>query len=142
MKKGIQTKHEIQAPITAVWDLIKTGEQWEDWLSILVGSNVIGNTRTCNVPTPDGKQDIFEETFLASNLERIFIYQINKQQSFPAADLIGCIKLQEDGNKTIMYWSIEMSVESEDIFDELKTQIEHVYAEGVKKLEELANTLS
>jgi len=138
VKKGIQTKHVIAAPIAAVWDLIKTGEKWEDWLSILSGSKVEGNSRTCNMPHPDGKEDVFEEIFLASNLEKTFLYQINKQQSFPASDIVGYIKLEAKGDSTTMYWSVEMNVESEAVFGELKGQIEHIYAEGAKKLEALA----
>lgn len=138
MKKGIQTKHNIEAPINAVWDLIKTGAQWEKWLPILSGSNVDGNKRTCDVPTPDGGKDVFEELFLASNLEKTFVYQIHKQESFPANDIVGYIKLEEDGNNTKMLWSVEMDVESDEIFNELKGQIEHIYAEGASNLENLA----
>ncbi|WP_430967000.1 SRPBCC family protein [Spongiimicrobium sp. 2-473A-2-J] len=140
MKKGIQTQHKIKAPITDIWDLIKTGEKWEDWLPILAGSKVVGNTRTCDVPTPDGNKDIFEEIFLVSDLEKTFVYQIHKQHSFPATDIVGYIKLEENGNSTTMYWSVEMNVASDEIFTELKGQIEHIYAEGASKLEELATT--
>ncbi len=138
MKKGIQTKHNIHAPINAVWDLIKTGAKWEDWLSILADSNVDGNTRTCGVPTPDGGKDVFEEIFLATDLEKTFVYQIQKQQSFPASDIIGYIQLEEQGDNTKMFWSVEMDVESDEIFNELKEKIEHIYAEGASNLEKLA----
>ena len=138
MKKGIQTKHDINAPIEAVWDLIKTGEQWEAWLPILAGSNVEGNSRTCDVPTPDGQIDVLEELFLASDLEKTFLYQINKQQSFPATDIVGYIRLVENGATTTMYWSVQMNVESEEVFAALKGQIEEIYGAGAAKLQELA----
>jgi len=139
MKRGIQTKHEINAPLNAVWDLIKTGARWEDWLPILAGSKVEGNSRTCDVPAPDGSTtDVFEEIFLASDLEKTFVYQINKQQSFPATDIVGYIKLEENGDATTMYWSVEMTVESDEVFGGLKGQIEEIYAMGAGKLQELA----
>ena len=138
MKKFIKTKHEINAPIGSIWDLVKTGVKWEDWLPILTGSKVEGNSRTCDVPSPDGNVDVFEEQFLASEAEKTFTYQINKQQSFPAKDIVGIIRLVENGANTTMYWSVEMEVEAEEIFTEMKGQIEHIYGEGAKKLEELA----
>ncbi|MEO1437208.1 MAG: SRPBCC family protein [Bacteroidota bacterium] len=139
MRKGIQTVHELKAPIQAVWDRIKTGANWEDWLPILAGSAVTGNHRTCNVPGPDGTEDVFEELFLAMDLEKTFIYQIHKQQSFPASDIIGFIRLNENGASTTMHWSVEMTVESEEIFQGLKGQIEMIYGDATNKLEELAN---
>lgn len=143
MKKGIQTKHEIKAPIAAVWDLLKTGEKWEDWLPILAGSQVKGHTRTCDVPGPDGQTDVFEEVFLASNLEKTFVYQINQQQSFPASDIIGYIRLEAQADSsTLMHWSVEMHVESEEVFVGMKGQIEHIYSEGAKQLESLAKVMA
>ncbi len=121
-----------------IWDLIKTGEKWEDWLSILSGSNVKGNNRTCNVPTPNGSTDVLEETFLASNIEKTFVYSINKQASFPASDIVGIIRLVPNGEQTAMHWSVEMEVASDEIFTELKGQIEQIYAQGAAKLQELA----
>jgi len=138
MKKGIQTQHEISAPIDAVWDLIKTGANWEAWLPILTGSKVEGNLRTCDIPTPDGNTDVMEELFLASHLEKTFLYQIQKQQSFPADDIVGYIRLVENEGVTTMYWSVEMTIEDEAYFPELKAQIEHIYAEGAAKLQTLA----
>lgn len=139
MKKFIKTTHEINAPIDSIWDLVKTGAKWEDWLPILAGSKVEGNSRTCDVPSPDGSSlDVFEELFLVSEAEKTFTYQINKQQSFPAKDIVGIIRLVENGENTTMYWSVEMDVEAEEIFTEMKGQIEQIYGEGAKKLEELA----
>ena len=138
MKKAIQTTHQLEAPADAIWDLIKTGGRWEDWLPILAGSKVNGNARTCDVPAPDGSMDLLEELFLASDVEKTFLYQINKQQSFPASDIVGYIRLVSSGEATTMYWSVEMEVESEEVFGMLKAQIEEIYAAGAAKLQELA----
>jgi len=138
MKKAIQTTHTITAPVDAIWDLIRTGEKWEDWLPILGGSKVNGNHRTCDVPTPDGNQDVFEEIFLAMDAEKTFLYQINKQQSFPATDIVGSIRLEGTGESTTMYWSVEMDVETEETFTALKGQIEEIYKASAAKLQELA----
>ena len=138
MRKAIQTIHKIEAPVETVWDLIKSGEKWENWLPILTGSKVDGNNRTCEVPTPDGNKDVLEELFLASGVEKTFIYQINKQQSFPATDIVGYIRLVEENDATTLYWSVEMTVESEEVFAALRGQIEEIYATGASKLQELA----
>ena len=138
MTKGIQTKHHIKAPASAVWDLIKTGEKWENWLPILAGSKVQGNSRTCDVPSPEGDIDVFEEIFLASDLEKTFLYQIDKQQSFPATNIVGYIRLEANGDESTLFWSVQMEVESEEVFTALKGQVEEIYAMGAAKLEELA----
>ena len=138
MKKSIQTVHKIVAPVENVWEFIKSGEKWEKWLPILSGSEVVGNSRTCDMPTEDGNKDVFEELFIASDAEKTFIYQINKQQSFPADDIVGYIRLTETGDFTTMYWTVEMSIDSEEVFAPLKEQIEGIYASGAAKLEDLA----
>ena len=138
MKKGIQTRHQINAPIESVWSHIATGAQWENWLPILSGSKVSGNTRTCNLFGPDGHEDVLQESFLASNLEKTFIYQINQQQSFPATDIVGYMKLEGDEKATTLHWSVEKSVKSEEDFANIQTQISFIYTEAAKQLEALA----
>ncbi|WP_430906366.1 SRPBCC family protein [Maribacter sp. 2-571] len=141
MKRGIQTQHHIKAPITTVWDFIKTGAQWEQWLPILSGSQVNGNKRTCEIPTPDGGKDVMEELFLVSDIEKTFVYQVHKQASFPAEDIVGYIRLEEKGADTALFWSVEMNVASEEVFNQLKGQIEHIYSESTSNLEQLATAL-
>lgn len=138
MKKAIQTTHAINAPIDQVWNLIRTGENWENFLPILSGSRVEGNSRFCDLAGPDGHKDVLEEQFLSSDIEKTFTYQINKQQSFPAVNIVGIIRLIPNGEVTTMYWSVEMEVDNEDVFPKLKEDIEGIYAMGASKLEELA----
>lgn len=135
MKKGIQTRHKLDVPVDAVWNAISNGAEWENWLPILSGSTVSGNKRTCVLPTEDGGEDIIEELFLASNLEKTFIYQINQQNTFPASDIIACIKLLAEGESTTMLWSVEMNVESDEVFEQIRPQIEEIYSQGASQLE-------
>ena len=138
MKKSIKTQHSIQAPANAVWDLIKTGANWEDWLPILSGSKVEGNIRTCDLTTPDGGIDVLEESFLAFETDMLFMYQINKQQSFPATDIVAYMKVNDNDGKTLLNWNVEMNVDSEETFDMIKTQITQIYSASASRLEELA----
>ncbi|MEO1012983.1 MAG: SRPBCC family protein [Bacteroidota bacterium] len=134
MKKVIKTQFDLEAPLQYVWKLIKTGERWEDWFSILSGSKVEGRKRTCELYNGD----CLDEIFTVSDAEKTFIYHVNQQQTFPAEDIVGIIRLQEKGKKTRMYWSVEMTVSSDEVFSELKPQIEQMYAEAANTLNELA----
>jgi uncharacterized protein YndB with AHSA1/START domain len=136
MYKAIQTTHEINAPIDTVWSLIKTGANWEDWLPILKGSRVEGNSRFCDLENGD----TLEEIFLASTVEKTFIYTIHKQQSFPAENIVGIMKLETINEHTQLKWSVEMDVENEETFQALKEQISQVYTASAAKLGELATS--
>jgi len=135
MKKYIRTQHILNASVEKVWSLIKTGADWEDWFPILKDSRVEGNMRFCDLENGD----TLEEAFLTSNAEKTFIYTIHKQASFPANNIVGIIRLEEkNANSTKLYWSVEMDLESNEIFNELKQNIEGMYTDASKKLQELA----
>lgn len=136
MKKAIQTTHELNAPLNPVWNLVKTGANWENWLPILTDSRVEGNTRYCDLENGD----VLEEKFLASDIEKTFMYAIEKQQSFPATDITAIMRLEENGKGTRLHWSVEMEVESEEAFQGLKENIEGIYSASAQKLAELALT--
>ena len=135
MKKEIQTKHRINANIESVWNFIKTGEKWENWLPILTGSRVEGNSRFCDLHNGD----VMEEKFLASNVEKTFIYSIEKQESFPARDIVGIIKLEEgDDTGFDLLWSVELEVDDNDTYLALKENIEGIYSSSAAELQKLA----
>lgn len=136
MQKAIQTQHKINAPIDNVWSLIQSGANWEDWFPILKGSRVDGSKRFCDLDNGD----TLEESFLASQTEKTFIYTIHKQESFPADNILGIIRLeQKSEDQTLLNWSVEMEVEQEDVFEELESHITHMYKASAAKLEELAH---
>ena len=136
MKKAIRTEHEIKAPIDKVWALIRTGEQWEEWVPILSGSKVENNNRYCEVA---GSDDVLEERFLSSDAEKTFIYAIDKQQTFPATDITAIIRLEAQGPITKMYWTAEMQPFNEEAAAGLEQQVPEVYAASAGLLETLAN---
>ncbi|MEM9886406.1 MAG: SRPBCC family protein [Bacteroidota bacterium] len=135
MQKAIQTQHQISAPAESIWDLIRTGSNWEKWFPILTGSRVEGNSRYCDLENGD----TLEESFLASNVEKTFIYTIHKQASFPAENIVGILRLEEKTPSTTnLHWSVEMDVADEASFQALKTQIVRLYEASAAKLGELA----
>ncbi len=134
MYKSIQTTHHVNAPLENVWTLIKTGANWENWFPILKGSRVEGNKRYCDLDNGD----TLEELFLASDVEKTFIYTVHKQKSFPAENIVGIMKLENNQGQTQLNWSVEMEVESEETFQMLKEHIGQMYSASAVKLEELA----
>lgn len=135
MKRAIQTRHELNAPSNKVWDLIKTGEKWEDWFPILTGSKIENNIRYCELG--DGK--VLEERFLSSDAEQIFIYAVDRQNAFPASDIVGTIRLEAKDQQTTLHWTVEMTPQSEEVFPALQEMIHEMYTASAEKLEALAN---
>lgn len=135
MRKSIQKNYQINAPIENVWSNIKTGGNWENWFPTLTGSRVDGQKRYCDLDNGD----TLEETFLASNAEKVFMYTIHKQESFPAENILGIIKLENTNDKdTRLYWTVEMDVENEETFKVLNEHIGQMYAASAAKLEDLS----
>lgn len=134
MYKSIQTTHQVNAPLENVWTLIKTGANWENWFPILTGSRVDGNKRYCDLDNGD----TLEELFLASDVEKTFIYTVHKQNSFPADNIVGIMKLEDNQEHTQLNWSVEMEVDNEETFQMLKENIGQMYSASAIKLQELA----
>ncbi len=135
MKKSIKTLHTLNAPVLATWNLIESGAEWEKWFTRLTGSNVEGNMRYCNLEGGD----TLEELFLSHRAEKTFIYSVEKQNSFPATNLVGIIRLEEvDENTTKLFWTLELDVETEEIFTQMKEMVSAAYSDAAARLEQLA----
>ncbi len=137
MKRVINTEHEIKAPVDKVWQLIAQGDGVESWIPIIKSSKIDqGNRRFCEMH--EGGD--LEETFLISEAKRTFMYSIDKQEAFPATNIVGTIKVEAiDENHTRLFWDVEMDVEGgEETFSELKSKIVQVYTLSAAQLSEVA----
>ena len=125
MKRFISTAHEIDAPTKEVWSIIARGDKVESWIPIIKSSKLEnGNKRYCEMH--EGGD--LEETFLVSEGTRTFMYSIDKQEAFPAKNIVGTIRLQElPQNRTNLLWDLELEVEGDEIFAELKENIKQIY---------------
>ena len=136
MKRFISTQHEISAPIDKVWSKIAQGDGVESWLPIIKSSTLEdGNKRFCEMHE-GGK---LEETILASEGTKTFMYSIDKQEAFPAKNIVGTMRVEKltEGNSKL-FWDVEMEVEEDEVFAELKNNIEQVYQMSAAKLSEIA----
>ncbi len=136
MKRFIQTQHEVAAPVQNVWETIAKGDGVEAWLPIIKSSRLEGdNGRLCEMHEGGN----LEETILASEVTKTFMYRIDKQQAFPASNIVGTMKVEAlADDKTTLFWDVEMEVESEEVFAALKPQIEQIYQMSAAKLGEVA----
>ena len=71
-------------------------------------------------------------------MEKTFIYTIHKQNSFPADNIVGIMKLEDKAGQTQLNWSVEMEVENEETFQMLKENIGQMYSASAVRLQELA----
>ncbi|MEO0896848.1 MAG: SRPBCC family protein [Bacteroidota bacterium] len=135
MKRFISTQHEINAPVEKVWAKIAQGDGVESWLPIIKSSKLEGNNRRSCQMHEGGE---LEETILKSDGTKTFMYSIDKQQAFPASNILGTMKVEEfQGGKTKLYWDVEMDVDQDEVFAELKSNIEQVYKMSAAKLSEI-----
>ena len=136
MKRFIRTQHEVTAPVENVWAKIAQGDGVESWLPIIKSSKLeSGNKRFCEMHEGGS----LEETFLVSEGNKTFMYSIDKQEAFPAKEIVGTIRVEELPNsKTRLFWDVEMEVEKDEVFAELKNTIEQVYQMSAAKLSEVA----
>lgn len=136
MKRVINTEHDINAPVDKVWSLIAKGDGVESWIPIIKSSKIEqGNRRFCEMH--EGGD--LEETFLISEAKQTFMYSIDKQDAFPATNIVGTIKVEAiDVSRTRLYWDVEMDVEGDETFIELKSKIEQVYTMSAAQLSEVA----
>jgi hypothetical protein len=137
MKKLIKTINPINGSIDIIWELLKTGKNVDAWFPIITTCRVEGSKRYCT--TENGS---IEETILTSdNKNKVFRYSFDKQDVFPATNIIGTIKLEAISDTvTNLLWNIEFRLEDESIFLQLKKEIEELYKSAALGLEKLANT--
>ena len=138
MKKSIKTINPIIAPLSKVWEIIKTGENVDAWFPMITTCRVEGFKRYCT--TENGS---IEETILiADHTHKIFRYSFDKQDVFPATNIIGTIKLEPVNDQvTNLLWDIEFRLEDESTFPQIKKEIEALYKSAATGLEEFANTI-
>lgn len=136
MKRFISTKHEINAPIEKVWAKIAQGDQVETWIPIIKSSKRVDSTRRFCEMHEGGS---LEETILASDGTKTFMYSIDKQDAFPAKNITGTIKLEKKGeDQTILFWDLELEPTDESAYPELSATIEQIYQMSAAKLAQVA----
>ena len=105
----------------------------EDWIPVISESRLAENNRRfCKFE--DGSP--LEETVLKASHLYTYMYSIDKQEKFPASNILGTIRLEEKSSgETTLYWDLELDVESNDVFDQIKPGIESIYASEAENLE-------
>ena len=140
MKKTIETKHELKAPLDKVWQNVRTGAEWERWLPLLSGSTIEGTgagaKRVCKMH--DGNE-LLETILTSDDQEKLFSYRIDQQSFMPISDVIGTMKFSEAEGRTFLSWNVEFEVASEEIFGQVKPGIEEIYSTSSQKLAEISN---
>ena len=141
MKKVIETTHQIDASLEAVWTNVRTGADWERWMPLIASSEMQGEgagaKRVCH--TAD-QGDLYETILKADDDTKEFQYRIDEQTMLPAENVVGVMKLSVSGKGTRLDWSVsfDMDAAHEGAFPEIKKMIEDVYAASARQLEQLA----
>lgn len=132
MKRFIQTSNPVNAPADQVWQKIAQGDGVENWLPIIKSSTLTdGNHRVCEMH----EGGTLDETILAQDSSRTFMYRIDRQQAFPARNITGIMRVEENGpDQSTLHWDVEMVVEDDEVFAELRKNVEQMYAASAANL--------
>ncbi|GMN06443.1 hypothetical protein MTsPCn5_18320 [Croceitalea sp. MTPC5] len=139
MKKTIETSHYINAPLSKVWENVKSGENWENWVVLIESSTMNGEgegaTRVCNTH----ENGVLHETITKIDEEnKVFQYRIDKQEMVPASSVLGTLTFSEEGEGTRLEWIAELELLDEEPFPQIKEMTSQMYAASAQQLETIS----
>ena len=94
-----------------------------------------GAKRVCQLH--DGQQ-LFETILESDDAEKLFQYKIDQQSFMPISDVIGTMQFREEDGMTTLDWNVEFEVETEELFEQVKSGIEEIYTTSSQKLAEIS----
>ncbi len=134
MKKIISTIHTINAPSSNVWANIRKATGVNEWLPVITACHLDGDKRVCL--TEKGEMN---ETILQIDDEhKEFRYAIDNQPLLPIENVVGTMRVKEDGETTSLHWDLEFTIQDDSLFEMVKQAIEGMYAAGADGLEQVS----
>jgi carbon monoxide dehydrogenase subunit G len=134
MKKIISTIHNINAPSSSVWANISKATGVNEWLPVITACHLDGDKRVCLT-----EQGEMNETILkVDNANRLFQYSIDSQPLLPIENVVGTMKVNENGEQTQLQWDLEFNIKDESLFEMVKQAVEGMYAAGAAGLETIS----
>ncbi len=135
MKKKISTIHTIKAPSASVWANISKATGVNEWLPVITACHLDGDKRVCST-----EQGEMNETILkVDKTNQIFQYSIDSQPLLPIENVVGTMKVNENGEQTQLQWDLEFTINDESLFEMVKQAVEGMYAAGAAGLETISN---
>ncbi len=134
MKKTISTLHTINAPSNKVWANISKATGVNEWLPVITACHLDGNKRVCTTEQGEMKETILK----VDNGNQEFQYAIDSQPLLPIDNVVGTMKVVEDGAQTQLQWNLEFTIQDESLLEMVEQAIEGMYAAGAKGLETLS----
>lgn len=111
----IQTINKISKSEEQAWKVIRTGDQVHKWHPLIESTKVIGNKRTSKT-----EQGFLEETILVSDDKtKTFKYSVDKQEFYPAKNIVGTMKVVEGKKSTLLFWDIEFELKQNHSLQEV-----------------------
>ncbi|MEO0508216.1 MAG: SRPBCC family protein [Bacteroidota bacterium] len=141
MKKTIETSHYINAPLAKVWENVKSGENWENWVVLIKDSKMNGTgegaTRICHTHE---NGDLYETITKVDDHNKVFQYRIDKQEMVPASTVVGTLIFSEEGKGTRLDWVAELNLieGGEEAFPQIKEMTGQMYAASAQALETIS----
>lgn len=133
-----RANHKIAQTINAspesAWGIIGKVEGVDRWLAPITSCRVEGNKRYCGTEEGEFSEDILE----VNNEEYVLKYAIPEQHLMPVSNILGQMKVTEDGGKANVEWSWEFDVEDKDEA-QAKEMLSGVGSMGIGGIETLIN---
>jgi hypothetical protein len=135
MKKIVQTKHYINAPIDRLWANISKGSGVNTWFPIITSCHLQGQGEGAKRVCISEQGELLETIVKIDHTNKVFKYSIDKQSFFPVENIIGTMTLKENENNVQLDWDLEFNIEDEAHFPVIKESIEGLFAVGATGLE-------
>ena len=102
----IQTINPVSKSASEAWEVIRKGDQVHKWHPLIESTRIIGSNRTSKT-----EKGTLEETILVSDdLTKTFKYSVDKQEFYPAKNIIGTMKIIAGQESTLLLWDIEFEI--------------------------------
>jgi uncharacterized protein YndB with AHSA1/START domain len=139
MKKSIQTIHHIQAPIEKVWANISKATGVNTWMPVITSCSLEGHGEGAKRVCTAEQGSLFETILKIDHSGKLFSYSIDEQPFFPIDNIVGTMRLTENGNAVQLNWDMEFNMADESFYPMVKEAIEGMYAAGAAGLEKISH---
>ena len=136
-KSNVSVRHAVDVPAQKMWNTISAIGGVDVWFSSLIKScevsgEGVGASRICN--TEAGP--IYERIETIDHENRIFQYSISEQNLMPVENFLGTMKVEEEGEGSVVEWTAEFTVAAE-AEAEVQANIRQLYVTGVEGIADL-----
>ncbi len=140
--QSVEVIHMSNQVDTAIWDLIKTGENVHQWLPFIETCELQGEGEGAKrICTTDQGKDLIESILKVDQENKVFQYRIDSHNmDMPTDNIIGTMTVKSNESRTAVVWAIQYDLTVDldpGTAADLKSQMADLMKTGLKGLDNL-----